>query len=405
MKRESCLVCGSKKLEKILDLGIHPFADTFISKSEEFKILPTYSLSCAMCKGCGHVQTISITNPLERYNLFDYSYTSSNSKTSRAHWDKFCLFVINKLKLKRSHVIYEIGSNDGYLLSQFKSTLNCEVLGIDASQSMVKIAEQKNIKTECCVFDEKASLAIVKNYKKCDVVIANNVFNHSDSPLSFLRGVNNMLNEDGHFIFEVPYWKNTVDSKKVDQIYHEHVSYFTVKSLSTLLEQVGMEINFIDVVDYHGGSLRVVASKSSGDRLCLKKFIDQENYLFSSDLYGRLSKELNEKKINFLRKILKFKDRGYKIVAIGAAAKGNTLLNYLNLNNTIVDYATDASKFKQGKKTPLSNVPIFDDEKMRESEKICAIVLSWNLSSAIRDKIKLINPRIEYIDFFKQETK
>ena len=367
-------------------------------------MLPTYNLSCAICKDCNHVQTISITDPSERYNLFDYSYTSSNSKISRQHWNSYCDFTISKLKLKKNCFICEIGSNDGYLLNRFKKTINCEVLGIDASKSMVKIAKQNNITTECCVFNEEQSLSITKNYKKCDVVIANNVFNHSDNPLSFAKGVSNLLKKDGYFIFEVPYWKNTIDTKKIDQIYHEHVSYFTVKSLSALLEKTGFTINSVDVVDYHGGSLRVIASKNSDKKLCLKKIIEQESYLFSNKLYNSLSKELDKRKISFLRKVLDFKNQGYKIIAIGAAAKGNTLLNFLNLNSAIVDYVTDASSFKQGKKTPLSNIPIFGDEKMKESDKICAIVLSWNLSNSIKDKIKLINPNVQYINFFKQET-
>jgi len=405
MKRNNCIICGSKKLTKILDLGSHPYADTFLSEEDHNNMLPVYNLSCVMCKECKHIQTESITNPSERYNLFDYSYTSSNSSTSRNHWDNFCKSIVDKLSLDKESKICEIGSNDGYLLSQFRKRLGNKIFGIDASKSMCDIANKNGILTKCCIFNKTEASNFVDNYGEFNLVIANNVYNHSDDPVSFTEGANQLLKEGGFFVFEVPYWKSTIDSKKIDQVYHEHVSYFTVRSLSNLLAMCGFRMEHVTVVDYHGGSLRVIARKShqTNNSVEIEDMIKKEEYLFVEDLYENLSKELKRKKTAFLSKILNYKTSGYKIVAIGAAAKGNTLLNYLNLNNTIVDYITDASEFKQGKRSPLSNIEIFSDDKISASDKVCAIILSWNLSESIKKKIKKLNSKIEYINFYEQE--
>jgi len=403
MKRDNCLICNSKKMTKILDLGLHPFADTFVNEECQNDIMPVYNLSCVMCEDCKHIQTESITDPSDRYNLFDYSYTSSNSNTSRTHWNDFARYVIQKLNLNKNSTICEIGSNDGYLLSQFKKYLSNEVLGIDASKSMCNISRKNNIPARCCVFDKEQAVSVVNTHGQYNVVVANNVYNHSDDPVSFTEGVRTLLKEDGYFIFEVPYWKNTIDSRKIDQIYHEHVSYFTVKSLSKLLTMCGFSIEEISVVDYHGGSLRVVAKHNTDGTQCssAKEMIKNEEYLFSQDVYKSVSNELQNRKIKFLSTILDYKINGYEIIGIGAAAKGNTLLNFLSLNDTIVDYITDTSEHKQNKKTPLSNIDIFGDGKIKSSNKVCAIILSWNLSDVIKNKIKELNPQIEYVNFYE----
>ena len=363
MKRKECLICGSKKLNKIIDLGMHPYADTFIDSSRQSDPLPIYNLSCVMCNNCKLIQTETITKADERYNLFDYSYTSSNSSTSKNHWREFCESISNKLSLDQNSTMCEIGSN------------------------------------------EEESNRLLKNQGLSDIVIANNVYNHSDDPISFTTGVKNLLKEGGHYIFEVPYWKSTIDSRKVDQIYHEHVSYYTITSLKNLLEKCNFEIIEVKVVEYHGGSLRVIARKNTSEKLFhyddITSQIKEESYLFQNQTYEILNKELSSRKIEFLSDLYKYKKEGYNIIAIGAAAKGNTLLNFLNLNNSLVDYVTDTSTYKQGKKTPLSDIEICGDEIFSTFDKVCGLILSWNLTEPIKNKIRQINPNIKYINFYE----
>ena len=351
---------------------------------------------------CKHVQTTTITPDSDRYNLFDYSYTSSNSSASRSHWDKFAEEVAKFTHCLKGRVC-EIGSNDGYLLKQFLKK-DCDVLGVDASESMTKLSNLNKIKTINLIFDYNSSALIQKEHGEFDVVIANNVFNHSNDPVSFAKGANRILKSNGFYIFEVPYWKCSVESTKIDQIYHEHVSYFTGRSVKEIMELAGFQINRIEIVDYHGGSLRVYAEKTTKDEInhCddLSKMISSEVDLFSITIYENLKKTLIKRKIDFKHRLLSIKKSGGSIIAIGAAAKGNTLLNFLNLDSSLIDWVTDTSKFKCGKTTPLSNIEICNDNVISTYEKVYALILCWNLSDAIKTKLRKLNPQIEFINFY-----
>ena len=403
MKRDTCLICGSKNLSNILDLGNHPYADTFIPEEDSYKLLPVYKLSCALCEDCGQIQTETITSPQDRYNLFDYSYTSSNSSVAKQHWIEYCEEVKANLSITNTDRICEIGSNDGFLLSLFKKNGN-QVLGIDASQNLVEISNLNGTPAIQSIFDAAASVNILKTEEKFNLVMANNVFNHANEPYSFSVGVNNLLKNKGYFVFEVPYWKSTVDSQKIDQVYHEHVSYFTATSVMKLMERAKFSITNISVVNYHGGSLRVYAQKSNNIAHCNKLYdlINKESYLFEQNTYQELTEQLQRKKTLFLKDLFEIKTlKNIPVIAIGAAAKGNTFLNYMNLNSTFVEYVTDSSPLKQGKTTPLTNIPITSDDILSKYNEVYAIILSWNLSDKIKDKLRLINKNIKFINFYK----
>jgi len=211
-----------------------------------------------------------------------------------------------------------------------------------------------------------------------------------------------LLKEDGVFVFEVPYWKSAVDSEKIDQIYHEHVSYMTVKSVKKTLDLAGLNIIDIQVVDYHGGSLRVYCGPADIEQpQVVDDMINNEKDagIFHSSTYKLLLEKINNKKINLLRKIYDIKSLGGSVIGVGAAAKGNTFLTFLNLDNSIIDYVTDASEYKQGKLTPLTSIPICGDEIFREYDEVYAIILSWNISSKLKEKLHEINPRIKFLVF------
>jgi len=406
MRRTNCLVCESDSFSEILDLGNQPYADTFIHKKNRHDLLPIYRLSCTLCESCGQIQTGAITNPSERYNLFDYSYTSSNSSVAKNHWGGYNKEVMKNLPVSDEYRICEIGSNDGYLLGLFKETTQA-IVGLDASECLVKLANLNGIPTVQCLFDLKESRKILQAQERFNLVMANNVFNHANKPVSFAKGVNNLLQEGGHFVFEVPYWKNTVDSQKIDQVYHEHVSYFTATSARQIMDRANFQISDIKVVDYHGGSLRIYAKKVSDKNAVthcpqLQELIEKEAYLFKKETYQELRKEIQRKKILFLKDILDIKtEEECPIIAIGAAAKGNTFLNYMNLDSTIIDCVTDSSAHKQGKVTPLTNIAITSDDVLAQYDKVYAIILSWNLSDKIKEKLLLINKNIEFINFYK----
>ncbi len=391
-------------MECILDLGAHAYADTFVPMDKKYDPLVTYNLSCVLCESCGNVQTLSKTEPHDRYaSLYEYSYTSSNSNTSKRHWINFCLEVSDNVSLSEDAFVVEVGSNDGFLLKQFKDDRSARTLGVDASPHVSQIAQTVNgVETKVAVFDSQIAELVLTDYGSADLVVANNVFNHSEDPVDFAKAASTLLTDDGTFVFEAPYWKCSIESEKIDQVYHEHVTYLTVKAAREMLRRAGMVIVDVQVVDYHGGSLRVYAQKTgAAESELVNTMIEEEDRigLYNLSTYENLTNRLQESKFNFLKRIYEIKAEGGSLVAVGAAAKGNTFLTLLNLDNSIIDYVTDASEYKQGKLTPLTSIPIRGDEVFSEYDEVYAIILSWNISDKIKQKLNEINPKIKFLVF------
>jgi len=337
------------------------------------------------------------TNDDDRYNLYDYSYTSSNSEFSKKYWQSYFSDISSSGLISADSKILEIGSNDGYLLSVFQQN-GFDVLGFDSSKKMVDIANSKNVKTIHSLFTKASSIKLNSQY---DLIIANNVFNHSNDPMDFLQGVKKSLSRKGVFIFEVPYWLDTIKDYRFDQIYHEHVSYFTVKSAKKILNKVGLNIFKVQRTEYHGGSIRIYSSILKTSNNNVNDFISQEEALklFDEETYVNYMKEIKKRKFNLMNKIYELKQSNKPIVAVGAAAKGNTLLNYYGLNNGIIDYVTDNSEYKTGKYTPLTRIPIETDEFVfSRYNEVYALILSWNISSILKTKLKSINSNIKFLN-------
>jgi 2-polyprenyl-3-methyl-5-hydroxy-6-metoxy-1,4-benzoquinol methylase len=400
---ENCLI-SNNRVDKIIDLGIHPYADTFIGENQLELSEPAFPLQCAISLESGQIQLRYISNDSERYNLYAYSYTSSNSSYSRNHWDSCFDMIKNNFRLEECNVL-EIGSNDGYLISKF-NRISKNVLGIDSSEEMCAVARSTGTKIKCGIFSSKISSELVKE-NLWDIVIANNVFNHSNDPLDFALGVNKLLSSDGVFIFEVPYWGSTINSGKFDQIYHEHISYFTKKSCMNLLKKANQKIITCDEIEYHGGSIRVFSKKCDDNNYInndLKIAIRSEENkgLFKIETYKKFQNEITTKRNKFLCKVLaiKVENPAAIIVGVGAAAKANTFLNFYNLDNTILSYITDASSFKIGKYTPRTRIPIVNDSifgNYSKSDEVYALILSWNISTHLTEKILKINPNIKFL--------
>ena len=397
---KKCLVCNSTSLKDIINLGIHPNSDTFIPKNLLGSLEPLEYLICSLCQKCGMVQNKNIIEEFKRYNLYDYSYTSANSKYARDHWSTFADFVYKELELNKESKLLEIGSNDGFLSKEFIKK-KIKTICIDASKAMVNLSRRKGLKTYLGVFNHQISRDIKNKEGLFNVVIANNVFNHSNEPKNFLKGVSNLLINNGHVVFEVLYWKDMVIDRRFDQIYHEHVSYFTVKSINELLLRNNFIITKVYNNEYHGGTLRIIAQKNNQKitNAEVKKYIKNENKigLFKLKTYVKFQKEINDLKIKFNSKIFYTLNRGYKIIGIGAGAKSNTFLNFMKLDHNIITCITDVSKFKINKYMPLSRIPIKNDTVIKKYKKVCALILSWNINENLNKKLKKIKKNIKVI--------
>ena len=399
IQRTRCLCCKKKNLNEIINLGEHSFADRFIPKNKQKIKDPQYPLIIDLCKDCKFIQSRIITNAKNRYIDLDYSYTSSNSNYAKSHWKNFANFLNNKIDLKNKKV-FEIGSNDGFLISILKSK-GANVLGIDASKFMVKLSNKNKINTIHSIFNFNESSKIKRAYGEADIIIANNVFNHSNEPNDFLKGVNNLLKNNGVFIFEQPNFTVGAVSLKFDQIYHEHVSYFTARNIKSILIKNNLQINYMNKNDYHGGSLRTISFKKTSDlkKFSPKKLINEEikQSIYKISFYRSMMSKIDIKKKKLLAKIKDLKEKKYTIAGVGAGAKANTFLTYYNLNNKIIDFLTDNSKYKQNKITPVTRIIIKDDNEIKKYKKIACIILSWNISNLIIKKIKKLNKKAKFI--------
>ena len=390
MNRDQCLVCGDARLIEVIDLGMHPFADTFIPSDRLSEPDLCYPLIVDQCEACGQVQSRTYTSAMNRYDgPVSYSYTSANSETSRRHWTEYAKEMINVADLHMGDYIIEIGSNDGFLCRQFIDQ-GCLTVGVDASTRMAELAGSQGVPTITGLWGTelvKKVVGLLRNRPK--LVVANNVLNHANDPVDFVRAVADLLAPDGLFVWEVPDWDRLVTSASFDQIYHEHVTYWTAQSATTLLATAGLSAVDIIPVEYHGGSLRILARH--GKRL--------STYAHPCHDYSEFRQRVHDRRTRFLRSFYTQLDRDADpVVCVGAAAKANTFLTYYHLDATLVDCVTDASPEKTGKFTPGTRIPILPDNIFAEYERPYAIVTAWNLIEPIRQRLNAINPHITYLD-------
>ncbi|MBI2041844.1 MAG: class I SAM-dependent methyltransferase [Candidatus Nealsonbacteria bacterium] len=395
-----CIVCGNKTLSKVIELGFHPIADTFLKKEQVFKPQKLYPLNCLLCRQCGHLQNEYVVPPEERYVENEYSYTASNSKISCAHWQEYCDTVSQYINLSPQDHVIEFGSNDGILLEYFTKK-GAKATGIDPSPSMAKLAAKRGVYTVNSFLGKTALSVALKRGGKAKLICGNNVFNHIFNLNESVAAASQALRPDGYFVFESPYLKDTIENYLFDMIYHEHISYFSIKSADYLFKKHGLYITNIEHNKYHGGCIRVYAQKDLA--LYNKKLVtdyikaEQASKLFSLETYKKFMAKIAKDKFATLNQIYALKKQGKKIAAIGAATKGNTLMNYYKLDSNTIDFVTDSSPQKIGKYTPGSYLPILHDRKLASEKVDVGLIISWNIGRFLAEKIKKINKNIRLI--------
>lgn len=396
----ACLITG-QAVTPVLRLGQHAYADTFIAEDQLNLSEPVFPLQVCLCEESGSLQLGYVSSAKDRYGLYDYSYTSSNSVTARAHWDEYAATVKSRLPAIKFAV--EIGSNDGYLIDQFRGE-GVKAMGIDPSMEMCRIAQQRGVEVMPAMFCEPVAKDLATRAGQADLIMANNVFNHANDPVAFARAVATLLSEDGVFVFEVPYWLSMIESGRfTDMVYHEHPTYLTVKMAWNLLKTAGLEITDFDVVNYHGGSLRVFARLDTGMSMpvAVEDAMARETQigLFDARFYQVLQRRFEQQRDTWLQEFyrLRLAEPDAVFIGVGAAAKANTWLTWHGLNRTHLKCVTDASALKQGKYTPLTRIPIADDSVFAQHERPYAVILSWNIGEGLRQAILNINPHTRFL--------
>ena len=395
MKVRHCHLCASSRLVEVLDLGRHPLADFFVKKTQLRSAERRYPLSLLLCQRCGHGMNSYIVPAEVRYQENDYSYDSSNSKVSIQHFSDMAKEVGTRTKLKKGDLVVDIGSNVGTLLDAFKK-LGAKVQGVDPAPNIARLAEKSGIPTINDFFNASACKKILKKGTPKALTMTN-AFNHVSDLNAFMGDIVSVMGKDSTFVIELPYFLEILRKKHFDVIYLEHVSYIAVKPLHAYLKKFKLNITHVEENDYMSGSIRIFIGYGKESPLVDKQIrLEQKMGLYDKKTWKRFTKSVRECKTNVLRELHAARKRGGKVVAIGAAAKGNTLLNYCGIDSRLVDFVTDASPLKIGKYTPGSRLPIRSDDAIDENVGY-ALILAWNIADLLKKKIGTRLPHLKFI--------
>lgn len=387
MALTSCRICGASHITPVVDLGFHPLADTFLPPEVQLGAEVAYPLQLGLCGDCGHVFTLYPVSPEDRYQKHDYSYDSSNSQVSIAHFREFAEAVIAEKKPAANALVVDIGSNVGTLLGHFKNAGHPNVLGIEPSGNISRIANDNGVRTFTQFFDASAA-KLIQEIGRVDVLLSSNVVNHADDMRGLFATARSVLSPDGVFVFEVPYLFDLVQGTAFDTIYHEHVHYCGIKPIARCLAGAGFEIFKIERLDYMCGSIRVYARAGARHADAVLRAISEEERfgLYAQATYAAFMDRVRQVKFSVNRHLWEIRAAGGKIIGIGAATKGNTFLNYCRLDNDLIAYVTDASPLKIGKMTPGSHIPIIADSDI-DAAATHALILPWNIAPFLQKKL------------------
>lgn len=386
--KKKCNICQNE-LKNFFNLGNHPCADTFYNTQLKAKKAKKKPLIVGYCN-CHHLSTVRKISGFDRYKKYDYSYTSGNSPVANNHFEKIAKNIKKKIIKKKNFKLLEIASNDGTFLKFFSRKKKIITVGIDPSAYMCKLAKEKKIKNIINdFFNYKSSIKIKKKYGYFDLVYAANVFNHIDNPYEFLKNCKNVLKKDGMIILEFPDLDQLFKKISFDTIYHEHRNYYSKRSIIKIFKKINLKIIKFEKLSYMSGSLRVYSVNQNFSKINISRFPK-----FNLKLFNRLIKKSILIK-NYLKKFVNdCSNKEKTIVGIGAATKGNTLLNYCNFNFNQINCILEKSKHKIGKFTPGSAIPIVSEKRYL---KIGALIfLPWNINAFLKKKF-LKKFKVNYI--------
>jgi len=386
-----CRFCDNTNVKRFLELGEMPLANAFLTEDEVNTIKePKFPLDVFFCADCGLVQIDPVVPPQDIFK--DYIYFSSTSDAVHKHAQYLAQSFKERFQLHDNSFIVEIASNDGCVLNYFKK-LDMNILGVEPAENIAKVAVDSGIETYTDFFDEETAKNIKDKYGNADVILARHVFAHVPEIHSFMRGLKLLLNTNGVIAIEAPYLVDFVEKVEFDTIYHEHLSYLSLRPMSKLFKKYGMEIFDVEHFDIHGGSLIYFISNEGTHEVSLKVGQYTENEIQKGfdgiDTYYDFAGKTSQIKTKLMDLLNQLKHDGNTIAAYGAPAKGNTLLNYCNISTDLIDYIVDKSKYKQDLYTPGTHIPVYSPERLLEDMPDYTLLLAWNFADEILEQQKL----------------
>jgi hypothetical protein len=387
----NCRHCNEILIHDLIDLGITPPSNNYLKLSDLQKAEKSYPLRVKVCENCWLVQTEDFTSADELFDL-DYAYFSAASSSWLLHAEKYATEITNKLQLDSNSLVIEIASNDGYLLKNFvKSNIPC--LGVEPTASTAAAAEEIGVPVIREFFGSELAKSLAADHKFADLIIGNNVYAHVPNINDFTQGMKIILKPGGTITLEFPHLLRLLEQNQFDTIYHEHFSYLSLYTVDRIFRSFGLKLWDVEELPTHGGSLRVYGSHSDDSREITQEFkrvLAQESKLQNISSYQNfLLKAQNVKKdlVNFLKHQ---RQLGNKVAAYGAAAKGNTLLNFSEVSTDLIEFVSDVSDSKQDKFMPGSRIPILHPSAIRASKPDFVLILPWNLATEICEQLAYI---------------
>jgi hypothetical protein len=389
-----CRFCKTELEHVFIDLINSPASNSFLTAGQLNEPEVFYPLKVYTCANCRLVQVDEYKKSDAIFNS-DYVYFSSFSRTWLEHSRKYTDQMVDRFGYDSRSLVIEIASNDGYLLQYFKQK-DIPVLGIEPTANTAEVAIGKGIATVTDFFGVRLAKKLAAEGRKADLLLGNNVLAHVPDIVDFVAGMKILLKEDGVITMEFPHLQQLVDNNQFDTIYHEHFSYLSFTTVQKIFGSQGLELFDVEELPTHGGSLRIFARHQQHSVLPVTSrvaaMLNKEEAAGMNTLgyYDHFQQKALRVKLELSAFLIRQKEEGRKVAAYGAAAKGNTLLNYCGIKSDLIDFVVDANPHKQGKWLPASHIPVVAEDVLRQQRPDYVLILPWNLREEIVRQLEYI---------------
>lgn len=389
-----CRHCNSSLEHVFADLGTSPPSNSYLREDQLNKPELFYPLRVKVCESCWLVQAEDFTNREEFFSN-DYAYFSSFSTTWLVHAKEYVEKMAARFELGKDSFVVEVASNDGYLL-QYVKNLSIPCLGIEPTKSTADAATIKGVPTLQDFFGVKLAESLARENKKADLTAANNVLAHVPDINDFISGFSILLKDNGVSTFEFPHLLRLAEHTQFDTIYHEHYSYLSLIAVQKIFVSNGLEVFDVEEILTHGGSLRVFAQKKNVGKHIITDRVrnllekEKEMGIDTISFYNGFQNKINNAKNRMLEFLIQANRNNSKVIGYGAAAKGNTFINYAGIRSDLVSFVVDKNPHKQNKFLPGSRIPIYNEQMIREKKPDFVVIFPWNLKAEISNQLSYI---------------